>query len=162
MAPGTGDGDFSLAPGHPNHLAAFGAVKIAVLPILQPTGELQKLPVFLIALIGVPGQTAPDRPNHQPVAQHKQQQIHRRVPDKHRQQTCGQTRAKNHHIQLIRSVASRHKPAQARTQPCGKLPEPTANAVHKKITFAKKLNLEHIILQSRQNATRYGESLRIV
>ena len=66
MASGAGDGDFPLSSGDPHHLPAFGAVKIAVVPVLSPANQLQKLPVFLIPLIGVPGQGAPNCPDHQP------------------------------------------------------------------------------------------------
>ena len=36
LAPGAGDGDFAFAPGDTDHLAAFGAVEVAVLPVLCP------------------------------------------------------------------------------------------------------------------------------
>ena len=55
FAPGAGDGDFSLATGNTHHLAALGAVEVAVIPVLQPIPELEKLPILLVALVGIPG-----------------------------------------------------------------------------------------------------------
>ena len=98
LAPGAGDGDFPLPSGHPHQLAALGAVKVAVVPILRPVHQLQKFTVLPIALVGVPGQGAPNRPDHQAVAQHYQQQVHRRMTEEHRQQAHRQTHAQDHHI----------------------------------------------------------------
>ena len=67
-APGAGDGDFSFAPGDSHHLAALGAVEVAVLPVFYPVKKLEELPVFLITLIGIPGQAAENRPEHHAIA----------------------------------------------------------------------------------------------
>ena len=67
-AAGAGDGDLALAPGHPDHLAALGAVEIPVLPVLQTACQLQEFPVFLVALVGVPGQSPENGPEHHAVA----------------------------------------------------------------------------------------------
>ena len=131
MAPGAGDGDFALPSRHPHHLTAFGTVKIAVVPILQPTDDLQKFPVFLIPLVGVSGQGAKNRPDHQTVAQQHQQQIDRRIPKNHRQQADRQTDTQDDHIQLVRAIASRHKAAEPCGEPRGNLMKPAANAIHK-------------------------------
>ena len=131
LAPGAGDGDFPLPSGHPHQLAALGAVKVAVVPILQPIDYLQKLPVFLIPLVGASGQGAKNRPDHQTVAQQHQQQIDRRIPKNHRQQADRQTDAQDGHIQFVRAVASRHKAAEPCGEPRGNLMKPAANAIHK-------------------------------
>ena len=68
LASGAGNGNFALAPGNPHHLAALGAIEVAILPVLDPGNQLQKLPVFQITLIGIPGQTAENSPDHQAVA----------------------------------------------------------------------------------------------
>ena len=55
---GAGDADLALSPGNSHLLAAAGAVKIAVLPGGQPLFPQQKPVVFLVPLIGVPGEGA--------------------------------------------------------------------------------------------------------
>lgn len=130
FAPGAGDGDFPLAPGDPNHLAAFGAVKVAVLPVFQPVPELHELSVLLVALIGVARQGAPDGQDHQAVAEQEEHHVQHHRPGPHGQQAHKQSCTQNHHIQPIRTVAPRHKPVQARGQFCGELPKPTADCVH--------------------------------
>ena len=162
VAAGAGDGNFSLPPGHPHHLTALGAVKVAVVPVLQPIDYLQKLPVFLIPLVGVPGQGAEDGPDHQPVAQHHQQKIYRRVAENDGQQAYRQTYAQDYHIQFVRAIAPCHKPPQKRGKPRGELPQPAANAIHRNHPVKKYSRLPHIILQNRRNATFGRESLRIV
>ena len=67
-AAGAGDGDLALAPGDPDHLAAFGTVEIPVIPVLQPVKDLQKFPVFLVALVGVPGKDPENGQKHQYIA----------------------------------------------------------------------------------------------
>ena len=74
-AAGTGDGDFSLSSGDPDHLAAFWAVEVAVLPVLHTARQLQEFPVFLIPLVGIPGQATENGPDHQAVAQGPEDQV---------------------------------------------------------------------------------------
>ena len=129
-AAGAGDGDFAFAPGDPDHLAALGAVEIAVLPVLHPAENLQELPVFLIAFIGVPGQHPENGPEHHAIAEKEQNQIHRGGPEEHRQQAGSQTHAEDGRIQFVGAVAAHHKIAQSHGKPGSELPEPTAESVH--------------------------------
>ena len=76
LAPGAGDGDFALAPGDPDGLAAAGAEKITVLAILHPIQHQAEASVLLIALIDIPGEAAPNRPNHHAVAQQEEKKSH--------------------------------------------------------------------------------------
>lgn len=55
---GAGDADLALSPGNSHLLAAAGAVVIAMLPVGQLLFPQQKPVVFLIPLIGVPGEGA--------------------------------------------------------------------------------------------------------
>ena len=74
FALGAGDGDLALFTGNPYRLAASGTVKVLMLLVLQPLPDTQILPVFLVALIGVPGQHTEDHQTHQKVGdqgQHK-------------------------------------------------------------------------------------------
>jgi hypothetical protein len=131
-APGTGDGDLSLSTGDPDHLAALGAVKIPVLPVFQPVENLQEFPVLLIALIGIPGEGAPNCKDHQYIAQGPEDQVQRLDGNQHTQDAGTQTRAQNHHIQSVRSVTSGHKAAQCSSHFHGKLAKPAAESLHKK------------------------------
>ena len=58
FALGAGDADLALSPGNSHLLAAAGAVVVAVLPVGQLLFPQQKPVVFLIPLIGVPGEGA--------------------------------------------------------------------------------------------------------
>ena len=135
--PGAGDGNFSLTPGHAHQLMAFGTVEVPVLPILQPPYNLQKLPIFLIPLVGVPGKPPENGPDHHAIAQHKEHQIHGRHPNPHGKQAGHQPDSQNQHIQFVRAVPSGHEAAQSCAHPGGELPEPVLNAIHAPITFAK-------------------------
>ena len=136
-APGAGDGNFPLAPGHAHQLVALGTVEITVVPIFQPSHDLQEFPVFLIALIGVPGEGPENGPDHHAVAHHKEYQIHGRHLNPHGKQAGHQPDSQNQHIQFVRAVPSGHEAAQSRAHPGGELPEPVLNAIHAPITFAK-------------------------
>ena len=64
-----GDGDLAFSSGNPHHLAAPGTIIIAVLPILDPVHQLQIFPVFLIALVGIPGEAAENGQKHKTISQ---------------------------------------------------------------------------------------------
>ena len=130
LALGAGDGNLTLASGHTHRLAATGAIEIAVLPVLQPLHHGQILPIFLVALVGVPGKTAEDSPEHQSVRNGRQQQIHRLPGNKHGEQTDHNTRAQDGHIQFIRSVAACHKATQTCGELCTQAAKKSADSVH--------------------------------
>ena len=158
LAPGAGNGDFALATGDAHHLAALGAVEIAVFPVLQAVEKLQEFPVFLIALVGVPGHGAPNRPDHQAVAQGPEDQVEGRGRNPHRQQTCHQSCAQDHHIQPVRAVPACHEITQSCGHFCGKLPKPTAKSIHRKITFAKRNAFLYYIAKNAE-CNRLGAKL---
>ena len=109
LTPGAGDGDLALAPGNPDVLAAPGAVVKAVVPVPEPVKKLQKFPVFLIALVGIAGEAAEKRPEHQAVGHGRQQQIHFRIMKKCADKANSKTGAEDHHVQFIGSIAAHHK-----------------------------------------------------
>ena len=118
---GAGDGDLALASGDADHLTALGAVIVAVLAILQPVEELEELPVLLIAGVGVLGQGAADRPDHQAVGHGGQQQIDGCVVEERGNQAGCQAGAQDGHIQPVCAVTTYHKPAEPGSQLCHKL-----------------------------------------
>ena len=87
--------------------------------------------VEVCASHNVSGQAAEDGPDHQGIAQGDEQKIPSRSGDPHGQKTGHQTRRQDHHIQFIRAIAACHKAAQTRAQSGGKLPQPTADSVHR-------------------------------
>ena len=109
LAFGTGDHNFALAPGHAHRLTAFGAVKIPMLPVLDPIQQHQKPPIFPIPLVGVPGKGTKNRPNHQCIRSCGQRQIHHRKRYKNGNDTQHQAATQNPHIQFVRAVAAHHK-----------------------------------------------------
>lgn len=95
---GTGDGDFSLPLGHTNTLAALGAGKILVLPILDLLDHKQKSSVFPIPLVGIAGEAAEQCGNQAGIGN----QNHNAFPPAQRQK-CGNqadddTRPQNHRV----------------------------------------------------------------
>lgn len=70
-----GDGDFSLALGYPYLLVAAGAVVIAVFLVLELLEEEQKLSVFLITLVDIPGEGAEDSHDHEDIGHGGEQQL---------------------------------------------------------------------------------------
>ena len=113
---GAGDGNFSLMAGNTHRLMTPGAVEMPMLFILQPFQKPQILPVFLVALVGVPGQAAENGPDHQAVAEDKKDQIQPPGLGPHRQQAGHQSGAENHHIQPVCTVSPRHKSPEKRRQ----------------------------------------------
>lgn len=110
---GAGNRNFALAPGHTHRLLAARTLEIPMVPVLDLFQKLQILPVFPIALIGVPGKAAEDRPTHQNIGDHRQNNVYHTYPDKHSQQTCHKSCHQNCCVQLIGTVATLHKSADA-------------------------------------------------
>lgn len=151
FAPRTSDGNFSFAPGHANLLMAAGTVVISVLPILQLFQALQKFPILLIPLIGIPGQHTEDRPAHKEIICQHHQQTEGGMGDKQGNQPCDNTGCQNYHIQFIAAVAAGHKPTKAVPQP----PHHIAEKVHV-ITFRGLIAV--IIFQKYRISTTIHES----
>ena len=98
---GAGDGDFALPPGNPDGLMALGTVEIAVVPVLQAVEKQEKGPVLLIALIGIPGESTEDGPDHQGVAEEPENSAHNRPDEEGREDACKQPKTQDHHIQSV-------------------------------------------------------------
>jgi len=92
-----------------------------MLPVFQPVEKLQEFAVFLIALVGIAGETAEERPDHQCVRNRCQQKMHLRGIKESTDQTGDQTCRKDHHIQFVGSVAAHHEITHAIAQPLKKL-----------------------------------------
>ena len=118
---GAGNGDLAFSPGDAHHLTALGAVVIAMFPIIQAVKKLQEFAVFLITLVGIAGEAAAERPNHQCVGDTCQQKMHLRRIEKATDQTDYQTCRKDHHIQFVGSVAAHHEIAESKRKPLKKL-----------------------------------------
>lgn len=151
---GAGNGNLAFAPGNTHHLMAFGTIVIAMLPIFQTVEKLQEFAVFLIALIGIPGETTVQCPEHQTVGNSGQQQIQLHGIHKGTDQARHKTGRKNDHIQFVRSVAAYHKIPEGIAQTLKKLSNHKNN--HLVICFFS------IILQSCGNSTVKTQCLRIV
>ena len=117
LALGAGNGDFALAAGNADDLSALGAVKVPMLPILQTVKKLEEFAVLLIALVGIAGEAAIQRPDHQSVGNAGQQQIQLDRIHKRTDKACHKTGGQNGHIQFIGSVAAGHKLTQSITHP---------------------------------------------
>ena len=107
---GAGDGDLALSPGNTDRLPASGTIKILMLPIPDPLYKTQVLAVFLIALVGIPGQGTANGPDHQSVRKGSQKQIDGSIVEERADQAGCQTDAQNCHIEPVCSVAPGHKP----------------------------------------------------
>ena len=109
LALGAGNGDLALSPGDTHHLTALGAIEIAVLPILQTVKKLQEFAVFLITLVGIAGETAVKRPEHQAVGHGSQQKVDLRGLEESTDKADRKASAEDHHVQLIGSIAAHHE-----------------------------------------------------
>ena len=98
--------------GYPDGLVALGALKIPMFPVFQPILNGKKFTVFLIPQIFVSGQAADNRPDHQAVGNGGEDQIHRQIPNKHRDQTDHNAGTQQEHIEPVVAVAAIHKSAQ--------------------------------------------------
>ena len=72
LALGAGYHDFALATGDADGLAAAGAEEVTVFPVFDTVNHQKEPAVFLVALIDIPGEAATDGPNHQCIAQDKE------------------------------------------------------------------------------------------
>lgn len=156
-ASGAGNGNFAFASGDPDHLAALGTVEIAVVPILNAAHKLQEFPILLVALVGIPGQKPEDGPEHEPVAQEKENQVQQdAVLHEHGNEAGSQAHAQNHHVQLVVSIAARHEMRHAHLQ----FLHPSDSTIH--CFHLANVIFNPIILHNSNNATWAGENLRIV
>ena len=130
-ASGAGDGDFPLPTGDTDGLAALGAIEIAVVAVLQAVENQQKLPVFLVALVGIPGKRPEDGPNHQRIAQDQEEHPHTQVPEQRGENAGYQTCAQNDHIQPVGSIPPGHKAAKTCAHARACLMQPKGKFVHK-------------------------------
>ena len=113
------DGDPPLSPGHPHHLPAVGALEVAVLLVVGPGAEggplppqgadgLEKAAVLRPAPLQVPGQGAEQADGQHHRAQHLEgQQAGEQEHDV--EQAVQQDQEQ---VELISSIASRHKAGQ--------------------------------------------------
>ena len=122
---GTGNGDLTLTSGNTDRLVALGALKIAVLPVLEPVDDLAVLSVFLIALIGVFGQAPENHQTQETIGNHGQDHIDAPDPDEHGQQTAYHTHTQQCHIQMVVAIATHHKLAQIGSESAEELIEHT-------------------------------------
>ena len=132
---GAGDGNLALASGHANHLTAFGAVVVPVLPVFDPVEELEEFPVLLIPGVGIFGQTAADGPDHQAVGHGGEQQIDQRSMEEGGDQAGRKAGAQDRHIQSVGAVTSCHEPAEPGSQLGHKLSKHRENSLCRKFLF---------------------------
>ena len=123
LATGTGDGNFSLAPGNTDGLPTLGAVKIPVLAIPDLVKEPKEFPVFLITGIGIPGEHPKQCPEHQAIGQQGQYQMGQRSPQKGRNQADNHRCTQKGQTQLISAISASHKTPEASGEPVEKLLE---------------------------------------
>ena len=129
-APGAGDGNLALAPGDPHGLAALGAVEIPIVPVFKPVDQLQKFPVFLIALIGVSGKHPEHGPDHQRVAQQPEDQAYRLPPKQGGENAGHKARNQDCHIQTVGTVPAGHESAQGHSHSGPHPVQPAADSIH--------------------------------
>ena len=145
FALGAGNGDPALSPGNPDNLTAFGAIVIAVIPVLQAVKKLEEFPVFLITLVGIAGEAAVQRPEHQSVGNRGQQQIHLyrvcKCTDKANHKAC----RKDRHIQFIGAVTANHEITKSKRKPLEELSN------HKDITLQLVFFLHYIAIWQNFN-----------
>ena len=115
LALGTGDGNLTFSFGYPHLLMAAGAIVVTVILILQLLEEQQELPVFIIPLVNIPGQSAANSQDHEAVRDHGKQQFDRSKGHQHRQEGKTETCTQDRHIQFVCAVATCHKLPQAHT-----------------------------------------------
>ena len=101
LALGAGDSDLALSTGHTHRLPATGAGEIAVLAVLNTIQQHQKFPIFLIALIGLPGEATKNCPEHQHIGNSGQHQRYHGGFQKCRHDADNNTGKQNKHIEFI-------------------------------------------------------------
>jgi hypothetical protein len=131
---GAGDGDFSFSFGHPYLLAATGTVEIAVVPVFQLIHQHQEFSIFLVTLVGIPGEGTEHGPDHEAVSQSGQCQIYRIGFDKHGNHARDHASRQNAGIEFVRSVSAGHKPGQTHPKLHTDLPQPISKSIHISIT----------------------------
>ena len=115
-----GNADLSFSSGDADLLMTSGAVKIAVFPVTDSLEKHQILPVFLIALVGVPGQATKDCPTHKRIGRKHQEKIHRGDADKHIDKANCKAYTQNDHVQFVSTVTPLHKMTNSRSHPAEK------------------------------------------
>ena len=73
MALGTADGNFAFSPGDTDSLLAPGAAEIPMLPVFELLEKIKEFAVFLVALVGIPGQAAENGDAHKNIGQDREQ-----------------------------------------------------------------------------------------
>ena len=135
---GAGDGDLSLPPGNPDGLMALGTVEIAVVPVLQTVENQKKLPVLLIPLVGIPGKRPINGPEHQCIAQHKENHPHGQIPEQGGENTGNQACAQNGHVQPVGAIPPGHKAAKPCAHACAGPVQPERKFAHKYPPFPRE------------------------
>ena len=138
---GAGNGDFALAPGDAHHLAAFGAVEVPVLPVLHAAGKLEELPVFLIALVGIPGEAPHQGDDQKGVHAQGQDQVEEHVFHKHGQHAQHQTHDQQSHIQAVVTITTHHEALDSASHIHTGLTQPASSIFHWDHLFAKNVCL---------------------
>ena len=106
---GAGDGNFAFTTGDTHGLAALGAVEVAVLTIFDPINQGQEFAVFLVAFIGLSGEAAEQGPNKQGVIDQGEHGADGLIGDEEADEHHNNAGPQDHHVQLIRTVATGHK-----------------------------------------------------
>ena len=104
-----------------------------MLPVSQPLQEHEILPVFLVALIGIPGKSTEHGPDHKAVGDQRQQGAGKPAEET-ADQANDQTGGQDQRVQLIRAVSSVHKFPKAHGQLHTELTEPISKTIHRQIT----------------------------
>ena len=128
---GAGDGDLALSTGHANHLLTSGAGEITVIFVLDPVDQQKEPAVLLIPFVGIPAETAHQRPDQHHIGTKGQDQIHRYILHKQSNDAQHQTGGQNHHIQFIMSVPSNEESLHSHCQTGTELPKPCRKIVHR-------------------------------
>ena len=110
LTPWTSDGDFTLATGNTDGLAALGAIEIPVLPVTDLVKEPEELPIFLITGIGIPGKNPIQRPEHQSIGKQGHHQMEQGGPQQGSYQRNHQGTAQQSQTQLVGTVTAGHEP----------------------------------------------------
>ena len=122
---GAGNSDLTLASGNADRLAALGALKIAMLPILRTVHDLAVLPVLLVSLVGILRQASENHQTQETIGNQSQDHVDPAGPDKHGQQTANHAHTQQCHIQMVVAIAAGHKLSQAGRESAEKLIEHT-------------------------------------
>ena len=118
-----GDGDFALAPGHPQHLGAGGALEVEMIlvlgltaPTLEPVdhrpGHLQKGVVLRPAAAVVPAHDPEEQNERQKGGYAAEDRVSRLVADDHFRDPEQPENHKQENVQLIVAIAAVHQPTE--------------------------------------------------